>query len=168
MADYGHELECQYFLVRNLPLQPPAALAKAAATLDPLGGGRFVAGLGAGGFRDAAQAMGAPARTPGQSLQALEEAIVILRVVEHHRGGAVPRSSLRARRRAPGTKAGAPNQHLAPCRTAARTRAHLIKPSAPDVLRKFIRDVAPDVRERVAAARAQAEPVAAAAAKSSW
>jgi alkanesulfonate monooxygenase SsuD/methylene tetrahydromethanopterin reductase-like flavin-dependent oxidoreductase (luciferase family) len=44
----------------------------------------------------------------------------------------------------------------------------LIAPPDPDVLRTFIEDVAPDVRERVAAARAQAERVAAAAAKSSW
>jgi alkanesulfonate monooxygenase SsuD/methylene tetrahydromethanopterin reductase-like flavin-dependent oxidoreductase (luciferase family) len=35
--------------------------------------------LGGGGFLAAAHAMGAPARTPGQSLEALEEAIVILR-----------------------------------------------------------------------------------------
>jgi alkanesulfonate monooxygenase SsuD/methylene tetrahydromethanopterin reductase-like flavin-dependent oxidoreductase (luciferase family) len=40
----------------------------------------------------------------------------------------------------------------------------LIAPPDPDVLRTFIEDVAPDVRERVAAARSQAEPATATAA----
>jgi alkanesulfonate monooxygenase SsuD/methylene tetrahydromethanopterin reductase-like flavin-dependent oxidoreductase (luciferase family) len=65
--------------VTNLPLRPPAVLAKAAATLDLLSGGRFELGLGAGGFWDAIEAYGGPRRSPGEALEALSEAIEVIR-----------------------------------------------------------------------------------------
>jgi hypothetical protein len=67
--------------VINLPLRPPAVLARAAASLDLLSGGRFELGLGAGAFWDAIEGMGGPRRTPGQGVSALEEAIEIIRAI---------------------------------------------------------------------------------------
>ena len=65
--------------VLNLPLRQPAVLARSAASLDLLSGGRFELGIGAGGFWDAIAAMGGRRLTPGQSIEALEEAIEIIR-----------------------------------------------------------------------------------------
>jgi alkanesulfonate monooxygenase SsuD/methylene tetrahydromethanopterin reductase-like flavin-dependent oxidoreductase (luciferase family)/FAD/FMN-containing dehydrogenase len=65
--------------VLNLPLRPPAVLARAAASLDLLSGGRFELGLGAGGFWDAIGNMGGRELTPGQGVDALSEAIDVLR-----------------------------------------------------------------------------------------
>ena len=65
--------------VLNLPLRQPAVLARSAASLDRLSGGRVELGLGAGAFWDAIAAMGGRRLTRGQSIQALEEAIAIIR-----------------------------------------------------------------------------------------
>ncbi|WP_330183514.1 LLM class flavin-dependent oxidoreductase [Nocardia sp. NBC_01503] len=67
--------------VANLPLRPPAVLARSAASLDLLSGGRLELGLGAGAFWDAIEAMGGARRTPGQALTALREAVGVIRAL---------------------------------------------------------------------------------------
>jgi alkanesulfonate monooxygenase SsuD/methylene tetrahydromethanopterin reductase-like flavin-dependent oxidoreductase (luciferase family) len=65
--------------VLNLPLRLPTVIAKSVASLDVLTGGRVELGIGAGSFWDAVEAMGGPRRSPGESVEALEEAIQIIR-----------------------------------------------------------------------------------------
>lgn len=78
----GHTHHVRFFPdVANLPLRPPAVLAKAAATVDVLTGGRFELGLGAGAFWEAVEAYGGPRRSPAEAVAALEEAITIIRLM---------------------------------------------------------------------------------------
>ena len=65
--------------VANLPLRHPLMLAKSVASLDILSSGRVELGLGAGAFWEGIAAFGGPQRTPGQSVDALQEAIDIIR-----------------------------------------------------------------------------------------
>lgn len=67
--------------VANLPLRPPTVLAKSAASLDVITGGRVELGLGAGGFWQAVAAMGGPERQPKDAVNALEEAVQIVRLI---------------------------------------------------------------------------------------
>ena len=68
--------------VTNLPLRQPVVIARSATTLDLLSGGRFELGIGAGAFWDAIEAVPWPSPvSPAQSVDALEEAIRIIRVV---------------------------------------------------------------------------------------
>jgi alkanesulfonate monooxygenase SsuD/methylene tetrahydromethanopterin reductase-like flavin-dependent oxidoreductase (luciferase family) len=67
--------------VLNLPLRPPAIVARAVASLDILSGGRAELALGAGAFREGIEAMGGRQLSPGQSVDALEEAIDVIRAL---------------------------------------------------------------------------------------
>jgi alkanesulfonate monooxygenase SsuD/methylene tetrahydromethanopterin reductase-like flavin-dependent oxidoreductase (luciferase family) len=67
--------------VLNLPLRHPAMLARSAASLDLLTSGRVTMGLGAGFFWDGIAAMGGPRRTPGEGVDALSEAITVMRAL---------------------------------------------------------------------------------------
>jgi alkanesulfonate monooxygenase SsuD/methylene tetrahydromethanopterin reductase-like flavin-dependent oxidoreductase (luciferase family) len=65
--------------VLNLPLRLPAVVARSAASLDRLSGGRVELGIGAGAFWDGIAAMGGRRLSAGESISALEEAIQIIR-----------------------------------------------------------------------------------------
>ncbi len=65
--------------VLNLPLRSPAMLARSAASLDLLSAGRLALALGAGAFWEAIEAMGGRRLAPGEAVDALGEAIDVIR-----------------------------------------------------------------------------------------
>jgi len=75
--------------VLSLPLRQPAVVARSVASLDILSGGRIELGIGAGAFWNAIEAMGGRHLTPGQGVDALTEAIEIIRSIwdTDQRGG---------------------------------------------------------------------------------
>jgi alkanesulfonate monooxygenase SsuD/methylene tetrahydromethanopterin reductase-like flavin-dependent oxidoreductase (luciferase family) len=72
-------------LVLSNPYRHPAVVAKMAATLDALSGGRIILGLGAGGSDDDAIAFGVPWPSARQRIAALGEAVEVMRML--WRGG---------------------------------------------------------------------------------
>ena len=65
--------------VINVPLRSPAVLARSAASLDLLSSGRLDLALGAGAFWEAIEAMGGRRLAPGEAVDALGEAIDVIR-----------------------------------------------------------------------------------------
>jgi alkanesulfonate monooxygenase SsuD/methylene tetrahydromethanopterin reductase-like flavin-dependent oxidoreductase (luciferase family) len=171
--------------------------AKAAATLDLLSGGRFEAGLGRRRLSRRRSGDGCVGRTPGQSLESLEEAIAILRAWwsttgvlrfhGHHSalegarpgpkpahpigiwlGDAKPRALALTERKADGWAAPLMN-YLPPI---AAVGAQTVIDDAALAARRDSREIrriynVPGAFTTTAAARAQAEPVAATAAETS-
>lgn len=65
--------------VTNLPTRPAPMLARTVTSLSALSGGRIVVGMGAGGLWDRIAAMGVPRLSPGEAVEAFEEAITVIR-----------------------------------------------------------------------------------------
>ena len=73
--------------VSPIALRPPAMLAKAAASLDILTGGRLEMGVGTGAYWEAIESFGGPRRKPGEAVAALREGIDIMRLLWQDRAG---------------------------------------------------------------------------------
>jgi probable F420-dependent oxidoreductase len=65
--------------VLGLPYRHPTVTAKMAETLQRLSGGRFILGLGGGGSDVEFSSWGLGIRTPGEKVEALEEALHVIR-----------------------------------------------------------------------------------------
>src|ERR1700760_3538291 len=65
--------------VLAVPFRRPAMVAKLAASLDLLSGGRFILGLGAGYVDEEIVALGGPALSPAEKMDGLAEAIQAIR-----------------------------------------------------------------------------------------
>ena len=73
--------------VSNLPTRPAPMLARTVTSLSALSGGRIVLGMGAGGLWDRISDMGVPRLSPGDAVDAFEEAIVLVKLLA---GGGPP------------------------------------------------------------------------------
>ncbi|GAA1652666.1 LLM class flavin-dependent oxidoreductase [Actinoplanes couchii] len=73
--------------VTNLPTRPAPLLARTVTSLSALSGGRVKLGMGAGGLWDRITDMGVPRLTPGDAVDAFEEAMVLIRKLS---GGGPP------------------------------------------------------------------------------
>ncbi|SDK61195.1 LLM class flavin-dependent oxidoreductase [Nonomuraea jiangxiensis] len=73
--------------VSNLPTRPAPLLARTVTSLSALSDGRIVLGMGAGGLWDRITDLGVPRLTPGEAVDAFEEAIVLVKLLS---GGGPP------------------------------------------------------------------------------
>jgi alkanesulfonate monooxygenase SsuD/methylene tetrahydromethanopterin reductase-like flavin-dependent oxidoreductase (luciferase family) len=72
--------------VLAVPFRRPAIVAKLAASLDLLSGGRFIIGLGAGYSDEEIAALGGPVLSPGEKIDGLAEAVQVIRGAWTHSG----------------------------------------------------------------------------------
>lgn len=73
--------------VTNLPTRPAPMLARTVTSLAALSGGRIVLGMGAGGLWDRISDMGVSRLSPGDAVDAFEEAITLVKLLS---GGGAP------------------------------------------------------------------------------
>jgi alkanesulfonate monooxygenase SsuD/methylene tetrahydromethanopterin reductase-like flavin-dependent oxidoreductase (luciferase family) len=73
--------------VTNVPTRPAPMLARTVTSLSALSGGRIVLGMGAGGMWDRISDMGVARLSPGDAVNAFEEAIGVVKMLS---GGGPP------------------------------------------------------------------------------